>query len=1032
VAIQKNHPLILNSADPSSAYPQLFTKIMNSDYPVFGKYAGFLLNNHLDTLINDSILKAREANLPILNQLAHFSEEQLFEIAKRGFTEDILIPLTESKPFSKVEQSILNWKANALILPKEQINLIDITGIYYARKISLIELLSSYDYSKEEGILLLKEMEEYFTICINLACNAYEEIQRGVLQESQETLNGILSNIPVIVSRIDKEGNMLQSVGSGLASLGVKDGDLVGTNVFKNYPNAENTRRAINGEKVIFQGTAKSTKGEPIHYQSYFFPQETGAIGFSIDITEQKIAEEKLREKDYFIKQVADATPFTIHVYDRINHVDIYSNKEVAGMLGYSSEQITSMGKTLAQIIVHPDDFPKLIERSNNIEKIRDGEIVESEMRVKDAKGEYHWLYSRTTVFKRTTEGKVWQTLSTSLDVSDKKKIEEKLQQQLRIFDTALSNTVDFNYIFDLKGRFTYINKPMLDLWGKTQEEALGRNFKELGYPDELASLHESQIREVIETKQSVKGENEHPSPEGRLGYYQYIFVPVYANDGNVEAVVGTTHDITGLKEAAEKQYRSIFESTKDAILIYDEDGFLVEVNPAGFAMHGFTHQEMIGMNGKDFIHQEDHRKFLDFIKQVKEGKEYFASMRHLTKDGRLLFVEKTGATFTFKGKPRFLAVVHDVTERIKAEEALKESEDRFRSMADNIPNLAWMADEQGWIFWYNRQWFDYTGTTLKEMEGWGWQKVHHPDYVDGVVESFTKSVQTGQSWEHLFPLRGKDGTFRWFISRAFPIRNEEGKITRWFGTNTDITEQKKSEASLEAKNKELLKINNDLDNFIYTASHDLKAPVSNIEGLINTLYDSLVENNHVDSDIDTFIKMINTSLQRFQNTIKDLTEITKIQKRIYEEAEDINLNEIFDEVRTAIATQVRESGAVIKTDFHCEVIKFSRINFKSIIHNLLTNAIKYKSKDRKPEIHVTCIEESNWYILEMIDNGMGIAEGQKDKIFGMFKRLHDHVEGSGVGLYLVKRIVDNAEGKIEVESVLGEGSIFRIYLPIR
>ena len=145
-----------------------------------------------------------------------------------------------------------------------------------------------------------------------------------------------------------------------------------------------------------------------------------------------------------------------------------------------------------------------------------------------------------------------------------------------------------------------------------------------------------------------------------------------------------------------------------------------------------------------------------------------------------------------------------EVTERKRAEavlaandKALRESELRFRELADNISQFAWTADASGWIYWYNKRWHDYTGTTLEDMQGWDWQKVHHPEHVDRVVERIRRCFETGTPWEDTFPLRGKDGTYRWFLSRALPIRNEAGDVVHWFGTNTDVTEQIEAEDAL-------------------------------------------------------------------------------------------------------------------------------------------------------------------------------------------------------------------------------------------
>jgi PAS domain S-box-containing protein len=144
------------------------------------------------------------------------------------------------------------------------------------------------------------------------------------------------------------------------------------------------------------------------------------------------------------------------------------------------------------------------------------------------------------------------------------------------------------------------------------------------------------------------------------------------------------------------------------------------------------------------------------------------------------------------------------IIERSRAETALRESETRFRELADNISQFAWTADRSGWIYWYNKRWHDYTGTTLNEMEGWGWQKVHHPDHVDRVVQRIRQSFETGTPWEDTFPLRGRDGSYRWFLSRALPIRNEAGEVVRWFGTNTDVTEQIEAEKALRELNETL------------------------------------------------------------------------------------------------------------------------------------------------------------------------------------------------------------------------------------
>jgi len=1002
---------------------------MISNYPHFKKYAQFILDHHLDPLVQDMIDKARELKLPILKLLQHLSEEQIFMLSKEGLKNELLLPLIEEKPFEKVIQSINNWKANALLVPKDQIDVYDITSIYNVRKLSLIDLMEVYDYSKIEGIELNKEIEIYFTSCINLALEAYEEINRSALKDSQDMLNGILNNIPVIVTKIDHKGNILQSQGHGLKAIGLKEGELVGKNVFEIFPNANNVKKALSGEYVNFEGEVTNKNRQNRFYQNYFFPQKSGVLGFSIDITDQKVAEEKLREGEYFIQRIASSTPIIIQVYDRIHNVDLYSNKALYESLGYTHEQINQMGKSITNV-VHPEDIEKLKERNDRLKEAKDGEIIESEMRAKDVNGTYRWIFTRSMVFKRTEDGEVWQILSTSIDTTDKKIAEEQLQQQLRIFDTALSNTVEYNYIFDTHGKFKYVNKPLLNFWGKSHEEVLGKSMKEIGYSDQLAQKLDTELQVVIKSKQKFQGETEFETLDGNIRYFQYTFVPVINDTGEVEAIVGSSHDFTDFKETAEKQYRSIFESTNDAIFIYDMKGNLVEINPAAYKMHGYSYKEMVGMNWKKLIDPTDHQTFLKFMDEVSAGKNFSSTLTHIRKDGRRLFVEKTGTGFTYKGQPHLLAVVHDETERKKAEAALRESEDRFRTLADNIPNLAWIADQNGQIVWFNKRWYEYTGTNIDILNTDEWQGIQDPEELNWVIEKWNQAIKAGEPFEMIVKLKGADQQYLPFLTRVVPVKNEMNKIVRWFGTSTDITDQIRTEEILEKKNRELIKINNDLDNFIYTASHDLKSPVSNLEGLLNLVSDE--DEELITEKGKSVLPMVKQSLIRLKTVIKELTEIARIQKDLGGEEEIIQLKVFIQEIFDSIATDLKKFNGQIDINFtKAPHVKFSKKNLRSILYNLISNAIKYSDPSTEGLIQLTSEKVNDQILITVSDNGLGIPEQQKEKVFTMFKRYHTHVEGSGVGLYIVKRIIENAGGKIELESEVGKGSVFRIFLPL-
>lgn len=227
--------------------------------------------------------------------------------------------------------------------------------------------------------------------------------------------------------------------------------------------------------------------------------------------------------------------------------------------------------------------------------------------------------------------------------------------------------------------------------------------------------------------------------------------------------------------------------------------------------------------------------------------------------------------------------------------------------------------------------------------------------------------------------------------------------------------------------NEQLKKVNTDLDNFIYTASHDLRSPIANLEGLVTLLSKSL--ENKLDAEEQTMFNMMQKAVNRFKSTINDLTQIISIDKDFAEGSETLDFIDLVEHVQTDIGQLIKESKAIITLDAQVRTIHFARKNLRSIVYNLLVNAIKYRSPERQLQIHIQTRKQGDYTILSVQDNGLGIRADQKDKLFAMFHRVHTHIQGTGIGLYVVKRIIDNTKGKIEVESEVGQGTTFHVYL---
>ncbi len=283
----------------------------------------------------------------------------------------------------------------------------------------------------------------------------------------------------------------------------------------------------------------------------------------------------------------------------------------------------------------------------------------------------------------------------------------------------------------------------------------------------------------------------------------------------------------------------------------------------------------------------------------------------------------------------------------------------------------------------------------------------------------------------------GKDITKNKMIEEKLAQANEalEKKVLERTADLLSVNEQLKdeikrrsgAEEALKHYNERLLKTNEELDSFVYVASHDLKAPIANIESLFNILNKKLKDK--INDDDEKLFSMVGHSLNKFNTILKDLGRIISIQDDLEADYTNVSIKEILDDTVEDIKDLIEKNNAQIEIDLSVEHVTYAAKHVRSILYNLISNAIKYRCPKRDPIVEVKSWEEKNYVVLSVKDNGMGLTDNQKNRMFSMFRRFHTHVDGSGIGLYMLKKIISNNGGKIELESTESVGSEFKVYL---
>jgi PAS domain S-box-containing protein len=352
---------------------------------------------------------------------------------------------------------------------------------------------------------------------------------------------------------------------------------------------------------------------------------------------------------------------------------------------------------------------------------------------------------------------------------------------------------------------------------------------------------------------------------------------------------------------------------------------------------------------------------------------------------------------------------------------ALQESEEQFRNLANSIPQLAWMAESDGSTFWYNERWYEYTGTTPEQMVGWGWQALHDPAVLSQVLLRWRTSLATGLPFEMIVPLRGADGNFRDFLTRALPLRDAQKTIVRWFGTLTDITEQRRSEEALRQTEKLAA-----TGRLAASIAHEINNPLETVTNLVYLA-------RKQPANVEKYLNLADQELDR-------IAQITRHTLGFYRDSaspKTVDVSTVLEEVLVLYARKLQFKKIKVRSDSAAgvEVEGYSG-EIRQIFANLVANAIEAMPVEGTLRIRISkgsaALDGRLGARITLLDNGVGIPSANRQKIFEPFYTTKKDV-GTGLGLWLTQNLVQKHNGSLQLRSCAEAGrswTAFSVFLP--
>lgn len=524
-----------------------------------------------------------------------------------------------------------------------------------------------------------------------------------------------------------------------------------------------------------------------------------------------------------------------------------------------------------------------------------------------------------------------------------------------------------------------------------------------------------------------------------------------YDTDGKPLRMLGINMDITERRKAATAFKASVdrqsafFKTALDAIVTVDHTGVITEFNPAAERIFGYSRDEVVGQEMARLIippkYRQAHRQGMAEYMKTGRGAviDRQIEITALRKDGQEFPVELFITRIGSEDPPVFMGTLRDITERKRSEQALRESEQRFRFMAESMPQKIFTTMPDGTTDYVNPQWLEYTGMTFEQIRDSGWAGFVHPDDLKENQRIWERSLQTGRPFQFEHRFRRADGSYHWHLSRAHAMRDERGAIIKWIGSNTDIEDIKRRQeleektTLLTEQREQLMGLNRAKDEFISLASHQLRTPATGVKQYVGMLMQGYF--GALSDDQMAMVRSAYESNERQLGIINALLNVARL------DAGKVKLTPVPCDISQMLGDIVQEQAEVFRMRRQKLTLQMPRSPvvcdadgqlIRMVLENIIDNAGKYSPEGRDVEVRLRQTKAHT--VIEVQDHGVGMRKADQSKLFQKFSRIDNELStsasGSGLGLYWAKKIMDLHQGAITVESKARHGSTFTITIP--